>query len=125
MEKTSIFSVLCAIVSTNFLSLMELSWLTRTNESTNFSIQSDVYSFGVFLVELVSGRSVASDQSIIQWVNVSLPDACPFFSNNSHIYPFLGAWLLKFRPTLFVPILMCRYRTFRNQVISLQSLIIE
>jgi hypothetical protein len=67
---------------------MELSWLTRTNESTNFSIQSDVYSFGVFLVELVSGRSVASDQSIIQWVNVSLPDACPFFQIIRTFIPF-------------------------------------
>ncbi|TVU34621.1 hypothetical protein EJB05_16460 [Eragrostis curvula] len=37
-------------------------------ESINFSIQSDVYSFGVFLVELVSGRRAASDQSVIQWV---------------------------------------------------------
>ncbi|KAK3166403.1 hypothetical protein QOZ80_1AG0045360 [Eleusine coracana subsp. coracana] len=40
----------------------------RMNESMNFSIPSDVYSFGVFLVELVSGQSAASDQSIIQWV---------------------------------------------------------
>uniref|UniRef100_A0A453GEQ4 non-specific serine/threonine protein kinase n=1 Tax=Aegilops tauschii subsp. strangulata TaxID=200361 RepID=A0A453GEQ4_AEGTS len=40
----------------------------RGKESMIFSIQSDVYSFGVFLVELISGRTAASDQGIIEWV---------------------------------------------------------
>nr|CAB3475321.1 unnamed protein product [Digitaria exilis] len=40
----------------------------KESMNLNFSIQSDVYSFGVFLVELVSGRRVESDQNIIQWV---------------------------------------------------------
>ncbi|KAE8801233.1 Serine/threonine-protein kinase-like protein ACR4 [Hordeum vulgare] len=40
----------------------------RGKESMIFSIQSDVYSFGVFIVELISGRTAASDQGIVEWV---------------------------------------------------------
>jgi hypothetical protein len=61
----------------------------------NFSIQSDVYSFGVFLVELVSGQSVASDQSIIQWVNVSLPH---FFQIIHPFVPFFRDMVTKAPP---------------------------
>jgi hypothetical protein len=92
----------------------------------NFSIPSDVYSFGVFLVELVSGRSAAIDQSIIQWVNAHSVFFI-FCDKYSPIYPlFIEALLLKLRPALFVrSILMCRYRTSRSQVMSLQSRIAE
>ena len=51
------------------LILMGICCMTRGKESMIFSIQSDVYSFGVFLVELISGRTAASDQGIIEWVN--------------------------------------------------------
>uniref|UniRef100_A0A453GEJ2 non-specific serine/threonine protein kinase n=1 Tax=Aegilops tauschii subsp. strangulata TaxID=200361 RepID=A0A453GEJ2_AEGTS len=50
------------------LFLMEICCMSRGKESMIFSIQSDVYSFGVFLVELISGRTAASDQGIIEWV---------------------------------------------------------
>ncbi|XP_031478181.1 proline-rich receptor-like protein kinase PERK2 isoform X3 [Nymphaea colorata] len=36
-------------------------------ESGRFSEKSDVYSFGVFLLELVSGCSAESDESMIKW----------------------------------------------------------
>uniref|UniRef100_A0A6V7QTU0 non-specific serine/threonine protein kinase n=1 Tax=Ananas comosus var. bracteatus TaxID=296719 RepID=A0A6V7QTU0_ANACO len=39
----------------------------EVKDSGIFSKESDVYSFGVFLLELVSGREVRSDRSIIEW----------------------------------------------------------
>jgi hypothetical protein len=63
-----------------------------------FSIPSDVYSFGVFLVELVSGRGVASDQSIIQWVNAHSVFFV-FCDKYSPIYPlFIEAFVTKAAP---------------------------
>ncbi|XP_020094845.1 probable serine/threonine-protein kinase PBL21 isoform X1 [Ananas comosus] len=39
----------------------------EAKDSGIFSKESDVYSFGVFLLELVSGREVRLDRSIIEW----------------------------------------------------------
>ncbi|OAY79527.1 Nodulation receptor kinase [Ananas comosus] len=40
----------------------------EAKDSGIFSKESDVYSFGVFLLELVSGREVRLDRSIIEWI---------------------------------------------------------
>ncbi|XP_064984136.1 probable serine/threonine-protein kinase PBL21 isoform X1 [Musa acuminata AAA Group] len=39
----------------------------EVKESGGFSLKSDVYSFGVFLMELLCGRDVRSDQRLIEW----------------------------------------------------------
>ena len=97
--------------------------------SLNFSIQSDVYSFGVFLVELVSGRRAVSDQHIIQWVNSNTTDALStsFLWILHQVFPFSSDIFnssLNYHIHTKVPYILylwiCRCRTSRNQVISLQ-----